>query len=123
VTHLARQAAVRRSTRVLRAHRLLGADQVNSVPWQHPEAGVLDANAAGPGESGLARATQKSRKPATRWPTLKNPTETRVGPALREFGSRILRFLTGSAHVILSLPPNLCPGIQPAPVLSPTGGW
>jgi hypothetical protein len=24
--------------------------------------------------------------------------------------------------LLLSLPPNLCPGIQPAPVLSPTGG-
>lgn len=36
----------------------------------------------------------------------KNPAGKRAGPALREFGSGLLHFLTGSAHVILSLPPS-----------------
>jgi len=53
----------------------------------------------------------------------KNPTEKRAGPTLREFGSRILHFLTGSARVILSLPPSL-PAHDPVmtAVLSPTSG-
>ena len=44
-------------------------------------------------------------------------------PTLREFGSRILHFLTGSARVILSLPPSL-PAHDPVmtAVLSPTSG-
>jgi hypothetical protein len=53
----------------------------------------------------------------------KNPTEKGVGPTLREFGSRIVHFLTGSAHVILSLPPSLSAQdpVMTA-VLSPTAG-
>ena len=45
------------------------------------------------------------------------------GPTLREFGSRILHLLTGSARVILSLPPSL-PAHDPVmtAVLSPTSG-
>jgi len=123
MTHLARQAAARRSTRVLRAHRLSGTDQANSVPWQHPEAGYLDADVAWARRAGTC--TSHTEIPQARdWVTdPKNPTEKRAGPTLREFGSRILHFLTGSARVILSLPPSL-PAHDPVmtAVLSPTSG-
>jgi hypothetical protein len=45
-------------------------------------------------------------------PIPKNPVESVLGANPREHESRILYFLTGSAHVILPLPSGLCPGIQ-----------